>query len=66
METTNQLITLKEATALLGISMSTLWRIIQRGELPVVRVGRMSTRIKQSDLDAYIMRRYETRKPQSR
>ena len=66
MERGNGLITLLEAAMLLAISKSTLWRIIRRGELPVVKIAERSTRIKRSDLDAYVMRRYETRKPQSR
>jgi len=66
MERGNELITLLEAAGLLGISKSTLWRIIRGGELPVVKIAERSTRIKRSDLDAYVMRRYETKKPQNR
>jgi excisionase family DNA binding protein len=34
-----EMITVEEAGRLLGVSRSTVWRLIQRGELPSVRRG---------------------------
>ena len=63
MERGDELLTLDEAARLLTISKPTLWRILRRGELPVVKVTERGTRIKRSDIEAYISRHYITRKP---
>ena len=63
MERGDQLLTLDEAAKLLTISKATLWRILRKGELPVVKITERGTRIKRSDIEAYISRHYITRKP---
>ena len=47
------LVTYKQAQALTGFGESTFYRATQRGELPVVRLGR-SVRIALSDLEQWI------------
>ncbi len=42
-----------EAAQLLGLGRSTVYELVQRGELPVVRVGR-AVRIAAEDLQAWI------------
>jgi excisionase family DNA binding protein len=41
-----------------GLAASYVWRLIQRGDLPVVRIGR-STRVRREDLDQFIKDRME-------
>jgi excisionase family DNA binding protein len=45
----------------LQISRPTLERLIERGELPIVRIGRRSIRIRESAVDALIERGSERR-----
>ncbi len=42
-----------EAAQLLGLGRSTVYELVQRGELPVVRVGR-AVRIAAEDLQAWV------------
>ncbi len=42
-----------EAAAQLGITNRTLYRLIDNGDVPAYRIGRV-VRLKQSDLDAYL------------
>lgn len=44
-------LTVPEAAELLKVSPSTLWRWIDRGDLPAYRVGRRRVRIKKSDVE---------------
>src|SRR5438067_1635599 len=43
-------VTVPEAARLLGVSESTIWRWIDRGDLPASRFGRRKVRIKREDL----------------
>lgn len=63
MERADKLLTVDEAAKMLAISKPTLWRMIRAGELPVVKIAKRNTRIKQSDIEAYVSRHYITRKP---
>ncbi|CAN5246489.1 hypothetical protein BH24CHL1_BH24CHL1_14050 [soil metagenome] len=47
------LLKVPEAADATGYAASFLWRLIQRGELPAVRVGR-SVRIRRDDLEQFI------------
>jgi excisionase family DNA binding protein len=49
-----QLLTVDEAARLLRIGSSTLWRILQRGELPSYKIGGFARRISLAALQAYI------------
>jgi len=51
-----RLLSYREASAYLGISVSNLKRLIKRGELPVIKVGRR-TLLDIYDLDEYIEKR---------
>lgn len=48
-----KLITSREAAKALAVSERTLWAIAERGEIPVVRIGR-SVRYSPDDLSAWI------------
>lgn len=50
---TPRLLTLAEAADQLHVSERTVQRIIGRGELAIVRIGRQ-IRVRQADLDAYV------------
>ena len=54
----DELLTVEEAADWLTISKPTLWRIIRRGDIPVVRIARRSLRIKMTDLENYIEKNY--------
>lgn len=62
MERGDELLTVDEAAKLLTVSKPTLWRMIRAGELPVVKIAKRNTRIKRSDIEAYISGHYITRK----
>ncbi len=49
--------TVAEVASLLRVSNMTVYRLVQAGQLPAVRVGR-SYRIKESDVDRYLARQY--------
>lgn len=49
----DQLLTLDQVAAKLQVSMSTVRRLLDRGELKAVRIGR-SLRVRPADLAAYI------------
>lgn len=55
-------LTLSEVRAMLKLSRATLWRWTAENGLKVVRVGSV-TRIRESDLEAFL-KRHEERKPQ--
>ncbi len=48
-----RLLTVQQAAALLRISRSGLYRLMQRGELPSVHLGR-AVRLRASDVQAFI------------
>lgn len=48
------LLTVPEAAEALGIGVRTAWRLIERGDLPSVRVGRRSRRVRHEDLEAFV------------
>jgi excisionase family DNA binding protein len=48
-----ELLTIREACDRLKLSRASLYRLIQRGELPTVRIGR-SRRVVSEDLDRFI------------
>jgi excisionase family DNA binding protein len=49
----DRLLTANEVAAQLRVSSMTIYRLIRRGELPAVRVGR-NYRVRASALDAYL------------
>jgi excisionase family DNA binding protein len=48
-----ELLTIREACARLKLSRASMYRLIARGELPTVRIGR-SRRVIREDLDRFI------------
>ncbi|HMK96545.1 MAG TPA: helix-turn-helix domain-containing protein [Acidimicrobiales bacterium] len=50
-------VTVAEVADLLRVSNMTVYRLVQAGELPAVRVGR-SYRIREEDVDRFIAGRY--------
>lgn len=57
-DTTRLLFRVPEVAAMTHLAESYVWRLIQRGELPVVKIGR-ATRIRREDLDRFIEDRVE-------
>lgn len=49
--------TVGEVAAVLRVSTMTVYRLINAGELPAVRIGR-SFRLRQEDLDRYLSDRF--------
>jgi len=57
LESTNfRFLTVGEVAAILRVSNMTVYRLINAGELPAVRVGR-SFRLREEDLDRYVAER---------
>ena len=54
----DELLTVQEAADWLTISKPTLWRMIRRGEIPVVRIARRTIRLRLTDLENYIEKNY--------
>jgi excisionase family DNA binding protein len=50
-------LTVAEVASQLRVSNMTVYRLVQAGEIPAVRVGR-SYRIREDDLDKYLAGRY--------
>jgi excisionase family DNA binding protein len=50
-------VTVAEVAALLRVSNMTVYRLVQAGQLPAVRVGR-SYRIREEDVDSYVAAQY--------
>jgi excisionase family DNA binding protein len=48
-----QLLSVDDASAILSVSSKTVRRMIDRGELPTCRLGRL-VRVRRSDLERYI------------
>lgn len=53
----SRFVTVGEVAALLRVSNMTVYRLVQSGQLPAVRVGR-SYRIREDDVDRYLSERY--------
>lgn len=56
-QSSEQLLTLRQAAEALSVDASYVGKLIKRGELPQVRVGRKCIRVRRSDLDVFIQRR---------
>lgn len=56
MEMLDQLLTLDEVQRLLRLSQQTVWRLMKRGELPVVRIGGRVL-VRREDLERFIEER---------
>ncbi len=56
------LLTVDEVARAFSISKPTLWRMIQRGEIPVVRIAQRNVRIKMSDVNEYIEKHYSNKR----
>ena len=56
-ENRSRFVTVGEVAALLRVSNMTVYRLVQAGHLPAVRVGR-SYRIREEDVDRYLGARY--------
>ncbi|HLI01723.1 MAG TPA: helix-turn-helix domain-containing protein [Acidimicrobiales bacterium] len=52
-ESRSRFVTVAEVAAALRVSNMTVYRLVQSGQLPAVRVGR-SYRIREEDLDRYL------------
>jgi excisionase family DNA binding protein len=52
-----QFLTVSEVAGALRVSNMTVYRLVQSGQLPAVRVGR-SYRIREEDLDRYLADQY--------
>jgi excisionase family DNA binding protein len=52
-------LTVAEVADLLRVSNMTVYRLIQQGELPAVRVGR-SYRLRSEDVDAFLSAQYQS------
>ncbi len=52
---TKLLLTVREAANVLGISRTAIYLLLQRGEIPSVKIGR-SRRIKRKDIESYVNR----------
>jgi excisionase family DNA binding protein len=50
-------VTVAEVADLLRVSNMTVYRLVQAGQLPAVRVGR-SYRIREEDVDSYVAAQY--------
>lgn len=54
----DELLTVDEVAEWLAISKPTLWRMIRRGEIPVVKIAQRTIRIKLTDIEDYIEDHY--------
>lgn len=57
-DTSRPLLTIPEVAERLNISTSRAWQLAQRGELPVIRIGR-SVRVSEEGLAAFVFSRLE-------
>ena len=53
-KTPEKLLTVEEVAEILRVSPTTVYRRIQAGELPYIKLGHRQVRIKPADLKAYI------------
>ena len=49
-------VTIEQAARLLGVSATTVWRLIRDGSLPATRIGRKLLRVRQRDLASVVTR----------
>ena len=56
-ESRSRFVTVAEVAELLRVSNMTVYRLVQAGQLPAVRVGR-SSRIREDDVDRYLAGQY--------
>jgi excisionase family DNA binding protein len=56
-EARSRFVTVAEVADLLRVSNMTVYRLVQAGQLPAIRVGR-SYRIREDDVDKYLASRY--------
>jgi excisionase family DNA binding protein len=56
MDYDNEYLTVAEAAALLKVHKSTIWRWIDKGQLPAYRVGQRGVRLKKADLERSLTR----------
>jgi len=56
-ESRSRVVTVGEVADRLRVSNMTVYRLVQSGEVPALRVGR-SYRIREEDLDRYLARHY--------
>ena len=56
-ESRSRFVTVSEVANLLRVSNMTVYRLIQAGQLPAVRIGR-SYRIREDDVDKYLAAQY--------
>ena len=57
MDSHSRFVTVAEVANLLRVSNMTVYRLVQAGALPAVRVGR-SYRIREEDVDRYLAQQY--------
>ena len=55
----DELLTVAEVAETLKLNAQTVRNMIDRGELPAIRVGSRRVRVQRSDLDAFLARRVE-------
>lgn len=56
-DNSSRFVTVGEVAALLRVSNMTVYRLVQSGRLPAIRVGR-SYRIREDDVDRYLASQY--------
>jgi excisionase family DNA binding protein len=56
-EVQTRFVTVGEVATLLRVSNMTVYRLVQAGQLPAIRVGR-SYRIREDDVDKYLSAQY--------
>jgi excisionase family DNA binding protein len=56
-ESRSRFVTVNEVAAMLRVSNMTVYRLVQAGQLPAVRIGR-SYRIREEDVDRYLGAQY--------
>ncbi|MHB1535356.1 MAG: helix-turn-helix domain-containing protein [Acidimicrobiales bacterium] len=56
-ESKGRFVTVSEVAGQLRVSNMTVYRLVQSGQLPAVRVGR-SYRLREEDVDRYLAARY--------
>ena len=52
----DELLTIKEVASLLKTSEVTIYRLMRQGELPCIKKGKRFTRIRKTDLEAFLQR----------
>jgi excisionase family DNA binding protein len=52
----DRLLTVKEAAEILRVTEWTIYRLMKRGQLPFIKVGKRFTRIRRRDLEAFLDR----------